>query len=223
MDLRRGIERGEGERERERGDKLKIELFEDSRRWWIFLGAFYGRMESNDRLGVKFFLRDLELESLRNTHFSYMRLCKEIYLLFSSIEKRETTNEIIKIMRFFLRILFSPTKSKLGGNKSKKAGETFNKLGKGREYCLTETGAVCKVSDRDRLIADNRRCFQVAVLFRVFPMEWSVSRLRAKCSKNFCSWGGTFFSLFCDIGDHFNLLLSQQKIITLEGELYRRV
>lgn len=103
MDLRRGIERGEGERERERGDKLKIELFEDSRRWWIFLGAFYGRMESNDRLGVKFFLRDLELESLRNTHFSYMRLCEEIYLLFSSIEKRETTNEIIRIMRFFFK------------------------------------------------------------------------------------------------------------------------
>ena len=60
-------------------------------------------MESNDRLEVKFFLHDLELESLRNTHFSYMRLCEEIYLLFSSIEKRETTNEIIRIMRFFFK------------------------------------------------------------------------------------------------------------------------
>lgn len=96
-------------------------------------------------------------------------------------------------------------KSKLGGIKSKRLEETFNKLGEGREYCLTETGAVCKVSDRDRLIADNRRCFQVAVLFRVFPMEWSVSRLRAKCSKNFCFVG--LSPLFYDIGDHFNLLL----------------
>lgn len=73
---------------------------------------------------------------------------------------------------------------------------------------MTETGAVCKVSDRDRLIADNRRCFQVAVLFRVFPMEWSVSRLSA--AKTFIPGERGRDFLFCDIGDHFRLLLSQQ-------------
>lgn len=130
-------------------------------------------------------------------HISHICDCAKKYIYYFPRSRNEKLRtRLLESWDFFLRILFSPTKSKLGGNKSKKAGETFNKLGKGREYCLTETGAVCKVSDRDRLIADNRRCFQVAVLFRVFPMEWSVSRLRAKCSKNFCSWGGTFFLFF---------------------------
>ena len=165
-----------------------------------------------DRLEVKFFFKVSKICSFRVLWASEYKIVYRIFLIISRVffiqqyicyfsnssieklihfQKKIYSNEwdYQNYEIFFWRILFSPTKSKLGGNRGKKAGETFNKLRKGRGYCLTETGAVCKVSDRDRLIADNRRCFQVAVLFRVFPMEWSVSRLNAKCSKNFYSWG----------------------------------